>query len=381
MPRLALQLLGCGARFAVASLASLLAVSAPVAISARAPETGARYSDEDPGFAVQAPPGWRLLRQGELELPKGARVGFLGPRGGAYVYVVAESIGGGIIHRNESALAVYLRSLMSPTLYESVRTKPVPAALGGRPALRASMSVTTGQGSLVKTITASREGYWYFAIVSIATPGEAERHMTAHHAFERGVAISKTSDEVVDGIARRIGGFVPFLSAGERRSLLYSLIDRSASPSDGADLVEFVASIAKFGSALIPAADRESLDSLESKARSSPPGQEAERLLRLREYRPGRRAFLREDEARLDASSIKRALVYASCCPTWATTARLLARGRGASRRVDGAGLCRADAGGVGDPSARLSRVHSARSRCIRPPSSFVLHGRVWIHS
>jgi len=143
--------------------------------AATAGQVRAGYSDEESGFAVTAPAGWRLAGSDEVFLPQVARAGFLGPRHGVLVYVVVELIPGGLIPRGETALANYFASYMVTGPYETVRSAPVAVTLAGRRGLRAAMSIATGQGELVKTLTAVREGFFYFVGLRFERRGSGGR--------------------------------------------------------------------------------------------------------------------------------------------------------------------------------------------------------------
>ncbi|MGB5037045.1 MAG: hypothetical protein WBQ66_10575, partial [Blastocatellia bacterium] len=72
------------------SLMAVLVAICPDAIPVRAttPQAPVGYADAASGFAIEAPSGWRRIRNDEMALPRGAKVGFLDASSTGVVYVL-----------------------------------------------------------------------------------------------------------------------------------------------------------------------------------------------------------------------------------------------------------------------------------------------------
>lgn len=286
----------CAALIVTASTIAVCLAVAPArpAVAAQAP---ARYSHDDSGFAVEAPRGWRLVRDGEFELPKGAKAAFIDARSDVIVYVLIEFIPGGIIARNDAAVGNYLARMMTPTATREVRRAPAPSAMSGRRALRGAITITPGANALINTMTVARDGFYYFALASLAAAADESRQDSIHQVFERAVTISKTSDEVVGSVGGSLAAFVPFLTADDMRDVMYALLDR-ATTRNGADAASLGFAISALGRERLPAADRQLTEGLQAKAFATLPKAESDFLDRIRDDIIAGREVARADNER-----------------------------------------------------------------------------------
>lgn len=247
-------------------VALVLASVSLVSVAPRASgQTPATFSDAFSGFAVTAPRGWRLLRDGEMQLPKGARAGFVDARGEVVVYVLVELVPGGVIKQDDRALERYVDTVISKPGAPGVYSRPTPCRVAGRSALRTTMTFAAGGGEIFNTATYTREGYLYFLVGSLAMVHHRQRAATAHTTFERAVTISRTSDDVLAELAAPIVAIVPYLDAEGVRLLMRACFDRMKS-FDTTEARTLGFAIVSLGLELLPAADLAASDVLHAKA-------------------------------------------------------------------------------------------------------------------
>jgi len=247
---------------------------APAIVTAQRPKP-AVYAESVSGFSIAAPPGWRRLRDGERELPRSARAAFADARDDVVVYIVVEFVPGGVIARNDEAVARYVALMTAPNANRLIRMDPVPVTLAGRRGLRTAMTIAPGGDELVNEVTVVREGYYYFTIASFAPPREERRQDDVHRAFEGGVSIAKSSDDVIAGLAGPIRGFAPYLTAADLPAIAVSVLDRSTS-ADPSATATLAFTTMTTGLDRLPAADRDASKALQAKALATLPDADRE---------------------------------------------------------------------------------------------------------
>lgn len=291
--------LRCHRRLATTVSVALVTFSClmPAARVSAAPAL-ASYTHAESGFTVTAPRGWRRVRDGEMTLPAGAAAGFVDSRVDVVIYVVVEFIPGGVIAQDDRALDRYTKGVTTKPGLTAVFDAPVPRVVAGRRALRSEATLTVDDLPLVNTVTFAREGYYYFTVGSIAEVRDRRRAAAAHTSFERGVTISRTSDDVIAAIASPLAASLPYLDVEDVRFLMRAVLERLKSQSY-TDAATLGFTIVVKGRERLPAAERERFDFLHTTALTSLSDEDFAFLERTRASVAAGRPVSREDRERM----------------------------------------------------------------------------------